>query len=92
MRAFLPLRTSYLENFHNSRSPRRSAKGSLGLFVIELELRVPVRAATFRRQIQHQPKRVEVWSTARILSWVGHRTAQFSAIRYRSGESFRYAG
>ena len=48
--------------------------------MIVLELRVPVGAATFRRQIQHQPKRVEVWGTARILSGVGHRTAHLTTV------------
>jgi hypothetical protein len=48
--------------------------------VIVLELRVPVSAATFRCQVQHQPKRVEAWGTARILSGVGHLTAHLSTV------------
>jgi hypothetical protein len=48
--------------------------------VVVLELRVPVGSATSRRQIQHQPKRVEVWSTARVLAGIGHRSAQFAAV------------
>src|ERR1022692_3735744 len=50
------------------------------LFVIVLKLRVPVGAATFLRQIQHQPKRIEVWGTAGILSGVGHRTAHLTTV------------
>src|SRR5277367_5675504 len=57
-----------------------SAKGRLGLFVIILELRIPVGAATLRRQIQHQPKGVEVWGTAWILSGVGHRATHLTTV------------
>lgn len=34
--------------------------------MIVLEPRIPVSAATFRRQIQDQPKRIEVWGAPRI--------------------------
>ncbi len=48
--------------------------------MIVLELRVPVGAATLRRQIQHQPKRVGVVGTARIPSGVGHRSAHLATV------------
>src|ERR1700676_3615076 len=48
------------------------------LFVVEL--RVPVGAATFRREIQHLPKRVQVWGTPRVLARVRHRRTHLAAI------------
>src|ERR1051326_1101291 len=48
------------------------------MFIVKLG--IPIRATSFRRAIQHQPERIEVWATARRLSWVGHRRAHFAAV------------
>jgi hypothetical protein len=50
------------------------------MFVLVIELWIPVRAAALRRQVQHKPKRVEVRRAARILSGIGHCSAHLAAI------------
>ena len=45
-----------------------------------LQLRIPIRAATSRRKVQHQPERIQVRPAARILSGVGHRTAHLAGV------------
>ena len=42
---------------------------------------MPIRAAAFRRQVQHQPERIDVRRATRILSRVGHRTAHLAAVK-----------
>ena len=51
------------------------------LFVPIVKLGIPVDTAAFRRPIQHRPERIEVWSSARVLSRVGHFAAHLSAIK-----------
>ena len=45
-----------------------------------LKLGIPVGAAAFRSQIQHQPERIKIGRAARILSRVRHRAAHLSAV------------
>jgi len=49
-------------------------------FVPVIEFRIPVRTATFRRQVQHQPERIKVWPAARILSGICHRSTHLGAV------------
>ena len=50
------------------------------LFKRVIKLRIPVRAAALRRQVQHQPERIQVWGSTRILSGVCHRSAHLAAV------------
>src|ERR1700693_3283721 len=47
------------------------------MFIVKLG--IPVRAASLWRPIQHQPKRIEVRTAARVLSGVSHRRTHFAA-------------
>src|SRR5262249_1299688 len=45
-----------------------------------LKLGIPLRTASLWGQIQHQPERIDVRSTTRILARVRHRCAHFSTV------------
>ena len=49
-------------------------------FVPVIQLRIPIRTAGSRRQVQHQPERIQVRPAAWILSGVSHRTAHLAGV------------
>ena len=46
-----------------------------------LKLGIPVSAATARRQVQHQPQRIEIRGAAGILTWIRHSAAKLATIK-----------